>query len=45
MGMREGEWRKYDENGILFVRTYYRNGREIRYDNVPLDPKIEEDDQ
>ena len=45
MGMREGEWRKYDENGILFVRTYYRNGREIRYDNSPLDPKIEEDDQ
>ncbi len=45
MGKREGEWKKFDEEGLLFVRTFYRNGREIRYDNVPLDPKIEEDDQ
>ncbi len=45
MGKREGEWLKYDYEGNLFLKTYYRNGKEYKYDNVVLDPKIEEDEQ
>ncbi len=45
MGKREGEWLKYEYEGNLFLKTYYRNGRELKYDGVSIDPKIEGDDQ
>jgi len=45
MGKREGEWLKYEYEGNLFLKTYYRNGKEYKYDGVALDPKIEEDEK
>jgi antitoxin component YwqK of YwqJK toxin-antitoxin module len=45
MGKREGEWLKYEYEGNLFLKTYYRNGRELKYDGVSIDPKIEGDEQ
>ena len=43
MGKREGEWRHYDTNGSLFLRIYYKDGREIKYDNVNVEPKPEDE--
>ncbi len=45
MGKREGEWLKYEYEGNLFLKNYYRNGRELKYDGVTIDPKIEEDER
>ncbi|MFZ4741569.1 MAG: toxin-antitoxin system YwqK family antitoxin [Bacteroidales bacterium] len=44
MGKRDGEWLKYEYEGNLFLKTYYRNGREIKFDNVTVEPKIEGDE-
>lgn len=45
MGKREGEWLKYEYEGNLFLKTYYRNGKEFKYDGVAIEPKIDEDDK
>jgi len=40
MGQFNGVWKKYDENGQLFVTITYRNDDEIRYDHVRTDAHI-----
>lgn len=45
MGKRDGEWLKYEYEGNLFLKTYYRNGKEYKYDSVTLEPKIEDEEQ
>ncbi len=42
MGKRHRDWFFYREDGSLFLRVTYRNGIEIRYDNVEIKPAIEE---
>jgi antitoxin component YwqK of YwqJK toxin-antitoxin module len=44
MGKREGEWLKYEFEGNLFLKLYYKNGKELKYDGVNIEPRIEEDD-
>jgi antitoxin component YwqK of YwqJK toxin-antitoxin module len=40
MGQFNGVWRKFDENGQLFVTITYKNDDEIKYDNVRTDVHI-----
>lgn len=40
MGKREGDWNYFTEEGKLFLRIRYKEGIEIRYDNVIIDKVI-----
>jgi len=40
MGRLNGVWRKFDENGHLFVTVTYRNDDEIKYNHVRTDAHI-----
>jgi antitoxin component YwqK of YwqJK toxin-antitoxin module len=44
VGKREGEWRKIDYDQTFVISTFYRNGREIKFDRTDLEPKIEGDE-
>ena len=37
MGRKSGDWKKYDENGLLIITISYQAGKEVKYDNVPID--------
>jgi uncharacterized protein len=41
MGVREGDWRFYDLEGVLVLTVSYRNGIEIKYEGVKIEPEIE----
>lgn len=38
-GLKEGEWRKYTEEGELFLTISYKNDNEIRYNGVKIKPE------
>ncbi|MPM06157.1 hypothetical protein SDC9_52453 [bioreactor metagenome] len=40
-GLREGDWRIYAPDGSLIINITYRNGIEIKYDNVIIKPEID----
>lgn len=40
MGKREGDWNFFNEDGNVLVRVRYKQGIEIRYDNVYIDKAI-----
>jgi len=42
MGKREGEWFRNNYDGSLFLTTLYKNGIEIRYDGVKINPPTED---
>lgn len=43
MGKREGDWYKYDNTGLLFLITTFKNGIEVKYDGVKIKPPTDED--
>jgi hypothetical protein len=45
MGKREGEWTRYDEEGLPYLVVTYRNGIEMRYDGVRIVPELTDQDQ
>lgn len=42
LGLRNGSWRKFDDMGNLFLIVTYKNGIEIRYEGVKIEPTLEE---
>ncbi|HBG70411.1 MAG: hypothetical protein A2W93_09150 [Bacteroidetes bacterium GWF2_43_63] len=40
-GLREGDWRIFAPDGSLIINITYRNGIEIKYDNVIIKPEID----
>lgn len=44
LGLPDGQWKLYDENGALLVTITYRNGEELKVDQEEL-PRGEPDDQ
>ncbi len=42
LGKKNGLWRKYDENGNQYLVITYKNGIEIRYEGVKIEPTTEE---
>ncbi len=40
MGQREGEWVHFDEEGRIYLKINYKGGIERRYDNVVIQPEI-----
>ena len=44
MGRREGEWIRYDENGVAELFVTYRDGRELRYDGIRVEPVMEDEE-
>ncbi len=42
LGLRNGTWRKFDQMGNLFLIVTYKNGIEIRYEGVKIEPTLEE---
>lgn len=40
VGVRHGVWRFYDDEGNLVLIVEYRNGIEIKYDNILIKPEI-----
>lgn len=40
LGIRNGNWKYYDENGYLFLIITYRQGIEIKYNNTIIKPII-----
>lgn len=43
LGLRNGTWRKFDQLGNLFLIVTYKNGIEIRYEGVKIEPTLEEE--
>lgn len=39
-GRREGVWKIFDYQGLLIIKITYRNGIEMKYDNVVIKPDI-----
>jgi len=44
MGKKDGDWRTYNYDGSLFMTTFFRNGVEVKYDNVILKPALDPND-
>jgi antitoxin component YwqK of YwqJK toxin-antitoxin module len=42
MGMRTGDWVKYDQNGVVLLVIAYQNGIEKRYDGIKITPEYDE---
>jgi hypothetical protein len=42
MGLKDGEWAKYNYDGSPFITISYENGVEKKYDGIRV--KIEEED-
>lgn len=40
-GLKEGDWKIYAPDGSLIINITYRNGIEIKYDNVVIKPEID----
>ena len=38
-GMKEGEWRFYDESGFLFLTILFKNDIEVRFDGIKVTPE------
>ncbi len=34
MGIKNGDWKKYDENGQLYLTITYKQGKEVKYDGI-----------
>jgi len=43
MGLKDGDWNRYNSDESLMITTFYKNGREISYDGVRLTPKLEDE--
>lgn len=41
MGLKSGDWNFYDDNGSLFLIITYRQGIEIKYNNMLIKPEID----
>jgi antitoxin component YwqK of YwqJK toxin-antitoxin module len=37
MGRKNGDWKRYDETGLLIITINYQGGREVKYDGFPVD--------
>ena len=44
MGLKEGEWKKNDLEGNLFLIILYSNGIEKSYDRTKIEPELFEED-
>ena len=42
-GLKEGVWKIYNPDGSVLVNITYRNGVEIKYENVTIKPEIDVD--
>ena len=42
MGNRQGEWVYYDQSGLIFLRVGYRNGIEVKYERVLIEPQLDD---
>lgn len=40
MGIRHGQWRYYSESGVLLLLVEFRNGIEIKYENLIIKPEL-----
>jgi antitoxin component YwqK of YwqJK toxin-antitoxin module len=40
MSLKNGEWRYFNEEGQLIVRVLYKDGLEMEYNSVKVDPQI-----
>jgi uncharacterized protein len=40
MGIRHGLWKYYTETGVLILLVEFKNGIEVKYDNVVIKPQI-----
>jgi len=38
-GLKEGEWKFFDESGFLFLTILFKNDIEIRFDGVKVVPE------
>jgi antitoxin component YwqK of YwqJK toxin-antitoxin module len=36
MGKKNGEWTKYNYDGSVFMKIYYKNGVEKKYDGIKI---------
>ncbi len=37
MGRKTGDWKKFDQNGMLIITISYKNGKEVKYDGIEAD--------
>lgn len=42
MGRKEGDWIRYDEDGVPFIIITYSDNREIKYDGIKIKPPYDE---
>ncbi len=42
VGSKEGDWRHYGEDGVLFLTITFQNDKEIKFDGVKIRPTLEE---
>ncbi|MGZ4155606.1 MAG: hypothetical protein ACXVED_00340, partial [Bacteroidia bacterium] len=38
-GLKEGEWKFYDETGFLFLTILFKNDIEIKFDGIKVVPE------
>jgi len=36
MGRKNGDWKKYDKNGVLIIIISYSGGKEVKYDGINI---------
>jgi hypothetical protein len=41
-GMKEGDWKYYDEMGVNYLTIFYKNDIEIKWQGVKIRPTYEE---
>jgi len=37
MGRKNGDWKKFDKNGIQLIIISYSGGKEVKYDGISID--------
>jgi len=42
MGIKDGDWKKFDSEGLLYLIITYENGIEKKYDGITIKPAFTE---
>ena len=45
LGLKQGDWKKYNELGELLITIKYKDGVEIKYDGTKIKPALEYSDE
>jgi antitoxin component YwqK of YwqJK toxin-antitoxin module len=40
MGLKEGDWKYYNESGDLSLRITFKDGIEVEYNAVKIEPEL-----